>query len=84
MQYKLPIVTTDEGGIPDVVTDGENGFVCQRKDSISVANAIENLFNDKNIRIQMGENGYKIFKEKFTLEQFCNNILSILKKQIKH
>ena len=80
MQYKLPIVTTDEGGIPDVVTDGENGFVCQRKDSTSVANAIENLFNDKNIRIQMGENGYKIFKEKFTLEKFNKNIARILKE----
>lgn len=79
MQYKLPIVTTDEGGIPDVVTDGENGFVCQRKDSISVANAIEDLFNDKNIRIQMGENGYKIFKKRFTLNIFNENITNVLK-----
>ena len=79
MQYQLPIVSTSEGAVPDIVTDGENGFVCEREDAVGTAIAIETLLNDKNIRIQMGENGYKIFKEKFTLENFNKNIARILK-----
>ena len=79
MQYKLPIVSTREGAVPDIVTDEKNGFVCKREDAVGTAIAIETLLNDKNIRIQMGENGYKIFKEKFTLEKFNKNITRILK-----
>ena len=26
MEYKLPVISTNEGGIPDIVKDGENGF----------------------------------------------------------
>ena len=48
MQYKLPIVTTNEGGIPDVVKDGQNGFVCRRKDANSLADAIKSLLRIKN------------------------------------
>ena len=33
MDYKLPIVTTNIGGIPDIVTNGENGFVNDPEDA---------------------------------------------------
>lgn len=80
MQYKLPIITTNEGGIPDVVQNGINGYVCEREDSVTLANAIERLLNNKNSCIEFGENGYKIFKEKLTLDVFNNNITRILKE----
>ncbi len=82
MQYKLPIISTDEGAVPDITVHGKNGFVCKRMDAVSTANAIETLLNDKNLRTEMGENGYKIFKEKFTLEVFNKNITNILKEII--
>ena len=80
MQYKLPIVSTHEGAVPDIVTDGKNGLVCQREDALGTATAIETLLKDEETRTQMGENGYKIFKEKFTLDIFNNNITRILKE----
>ena len=82
MQYKLPIVTTNEGGIPDVVQNGINGYVCEREDSITLANSIEKLLKEKESCIELGENGYKIFKEKFTLTAFNANITATLKKII--
>ena len=80
MQYKLPIISTDEGAVPDIVNDGENGFVCKRQDISSTATAIEALLRNKEKRTHMSENGYKIFKNKFTLEVFNNNIARILKE----
>lgn len=79
MQYKLPIITTNEGGIPDVVQNGINGYVCEREDSITLANSIEKLLKEKETCIELGENGYKIFKEKFTLKVFNKNITKIFK-----
>lgn len=77
MQYKLPIVSTHEGAVPDIVTDGKNGLVCQRKDALGTATAIETLLKDEETRTQMGENGYLLFKEKFNLEVF-NQYISVI------
>ena len=82
MQYKLPLVTTDEGGIQDITVDGVNGFVCKKEDAQSTANAIEDLLANKQKRIEFGENGYRLFKEKFTLEQFNKNIIEIFKNNL--
>lgn len=78
MEYKLPIVTTNEGGIKDVVKDGENGFIAQKKDPVSLAICIERLLKDKQLRQKMGENGYKKYQEKFTLAIFENRMKEIL------
>lgn len=80
MQYKLPIVSTDEGAIPDIVKEGVNGFICVKEDVQSTANAIETLLDNKKKRVELGENGYQIFKNKFILEVFHNNITMILKR----
>jgi L-malate glycosyltransferase len=34
----LPVVTTDAGGIPDIVTDGRTGMVVSRGDHVALAN----------------------------------------------
>ena len=70
MQYRLPIVTTNEGGIPDVVQNGINGFVCKRKDVNSLVVALEKLLNDKDLREKMGKKGHEIYQSQFTLEVF--------------
>lgn len=41
MSYKLPILTTDVGGIPEVVTNHENGIVVKPGDIESIKKAIE-------------------------------------------
>ena len=80
MQYRLPIVSTDEGGIPDVVIDGQNGFICKRKDAVSLANAIERLLLDEALRNTMGEEGYRIYHKKFTLSCFEQRFTEILRE----
>lgn len=78
MQYKLPIVSTNEGGIPDVVKNGINGFVCERKNAISLAEGIAKLISDKNTCIEFGKNGYEIFKTNFTINRFNENFKTII------
>ena len=70
MAHQLPIVTTNEGGIPDVVQDGVNGIICLRQDAQAVAAALERLANDSALRHQMGAAGRKRLLEEFTEEVF--------------
>ncbi len=83
MQYQLPIVTTNEGGIPDVVKDGINGYVCERKNSESLAIAIENLLLSPELRVKLGNQGYNIYMQNFTLDKFERNFTDCIKQCLK-
>lgn len=78
MAHKKPIVSTNEGGIPDVIKDGENGLIAERKDSESLALCIEKLLDCEELRRRMGEDGDKKLKEAFTEEKFEANMLQIV------
>ena len=80
MQHGLPVVSTDEGAVPDMVADGENGFVCRRKDAEGLAMALELLLQDEALRHRMGAEGYRRYKEKFTLQCFEQRFTEILRE----
>ena len=80
MEFKLPVISTDEGGIPDVIKDGENGLICRKQDARSLSDSIACLLDNKELRVKMGENGYKKFKKQFTLQAFEDNMRRILRE----
>ena len=80
MQHGLPVVSTDEGAVPDMVVDGENGFVCRRKDVEGLAMALERLLLDEALRHRMGAEGYRIYQEKFTLQCFERRFVECLRR----
>ena len=79
MEYKLPVISTNEGGITEMIENGVNGLICERQNAQSLAEALKKLLLNKNLRIQYGENGYKKFKLKYTLHSFELNLVSVLK-----
>ena len=83
MEHKLPVVSTDEGGIVDVVKDGENGLIAEKRDPRSLASCIERLINDPEMRERMGEDGYKKYKEHFTLMAFERKLVDCVKECYK-
>ena len=79
MAHRLPVVTTDEGGIPDVIEDGVNGLICKKKDAVSLASCIEKLIINEHLRKEMGKMGYQKFKTEYTLECFEERLSAILR-----
>ncbi len=49
-----PLVTTDNVGCRETVDEGVNGFLVPIKDSQALADAIEKLVMDDNLRLKMG------------------------------
>ena len=45
--YDLPVVTTDVGGLPEVVRDGETGFIVPPADPAALAAAIARFFDEE-------------------------------------
>jgi glycosyltransferase involved in cell wall biosynthesis len=80
MQYSLPVVSTPEGAIPDVVEDGVTGFLVPQKDPIALAEKLEILIKAPNIRKSMGAAGRLKYEREFTLGIFETRLKEILEK----
>ena len=79
MQFGLPIISTYEGGISDIVEDGITGFLVPQKDAVALAQKLEQLIVNGDMRKVMGENGRIRYEKNFTLHRFENNLITILK-----
>lgn len=77
MQFSLPIVTTNVGGIPALVKQGENGFLVKKGDHIELANKLSELLHNKKLRIKMGVQGRKMYLENFTIDKFYIKIENV-------
>lgn len=83
MQHKLPVITANEGGMPDMVKDGYNGYLLSRYDDVpALAEKIEHLLLNPALRIEMGDNGRVKYEKRFTDKIFEKKLLDILKKVI--
>ena len=82
MSAGLPVVSTLEGGIPDMVTDGETGILCARKDADATARALERLLTDPALRRRLGEKGREVYTGKFTDACFERRFLAVLQEAI--
>lgn len=84
MQFGLPIVSTYEGAIPDVVDEGVTGLLVAKKDSMALAERIENLINNLDLRIKMGKAARERFLRKYTFDKFEKNLLDIFREVASH
>ena len=78
-----PVVATNVGGSPEMVTDGVNGYIVPPADSNSLANAIINLLHEPNKAEEMGKAGRKIVQEKFTTEAMTKQYEKLYKELIQ-
>ncbi len=78
MQHSLPIVSTFEGAIPDVIEDGVTGFLVTQKDAEALADKLEILIRNPEMRISMGKTGRIKYEQEFTLERFERRMAEIL------
>ena len=79
MQYGLPIITTSEGGIEDIVEDLKNGLIAKKNNPEDLARKLEALIASHSLRQEMGRSNIEKFKKKYTLNIFENNLSNILK-----
>ncbi|MBU3111054.1 glycosyltransferase family 4 protein [Clostridium lacusfryxellense] len=74
MGYSLPIVSTNVGGIPKLVHNLVNGFLCEPGDVDGFSEAIIKLLSDDKLAQQYGKASYAQIQSKYTLEKHVDEI----------
>lgn len=67
-----PLVSTNVGGIPDIVINGENGLLIDDIDERNAANAILRLYNNKDLACKLAQNGYLYAKKELDIVRTAN------------
>jgi colanic acid/amylovoran biosynthesis glycosyltransferase len=83
MASGLPVVSTNHGGIPELVKDGTTGFLVGEKDSGALADKLEILIKNPALGKKFGERGRKQIKENFNSNKLNDNLAQIYEKLLE-
>lgn len=76
----VPIVTTDVGGIKDIVVDNTTGYIVPRNDLAQFSEKLKELVENKDKRESFSKNGWEFVKDKFHYTRLVNDVEILYKK----
>jgi glycosyltransferase involved in cell wall biosynthesis len=76
----VPVVASAAGGIPEIVHDGETGFLSPPGDPAKLAARIRTALRDPVALHTVTQNARSVWRERFTLAEYQRRILNILER----
>lgn len=77
-----PIVTTDVPGCREVVTHGENGLLVPPRDVPALADALQRMIEDADLRTRLGASGRARAEQQFALDTIVRQTLAIYREAL--
>lgn len=82
MVHKTPVVVSRKGGVTTVVKDGYNGFLIRPRSPNLIAEKVNLLIKNDELRQKMGERAYKTVVKKFNWEIVSKKFFNLYRKSI--
>lgn len=82
-RMKKATVATAVGGIPEMIESGKSGYLVPSGDYEAMADRFEELCNNDELRLKMGEAFYDRALNNFSVESMANTHINIYNKIIK-
>ena len=77
MRMSNPVIGTNTGGTPELITDGVNGFLFEYGNHIQLAECMKKYILDYALTVEMGKNAYRTIEGKFTPDENARRILEV-------
>lgn len=78
-----PIVTTNAPGCREIVRDGVNGYLVPIGDALSLADALQKLIEDPELRRNMGARSREIAESEFSIEKVIAETLDVYRELLQ-
>ena len=76
---RVPVVAFPSGGIPEIVADGETGFLASPSTPEALAAKIRELLVDRPACLErVAEAGHTLWRERFTLDRYRREMMQII------
>ena len=80
MLLGVPTVASDVGGVKNMLTHGEEGFVYQADAPYMLAYYVKKIFADKDLQKEFSKKAKEHAKETHNIEKNINDVLKVYKK----
>lgn len=75
---RLPVVTTNLAGIPEIVQQGESGLLFPRGDGQALTQALAQVIDNFELRAAMGNRGHEIVNQNFNAQKNIRRLMDLL------
>jgi glycogen(starch) synthase len=82
-QRSRPVVASRVGGLPEIVVEGETGFLVAREDVGEMAAAMEKILRDPGLAQAMGENARERAKLVFGFERMVDEYEALYRRMAR-
>lgn len=79
----LPVISTIHAGIPDIIINGETGYLVNEHDVDGMADNMLKLLQDRSLAEELGKSGKKNISENFTMERHIEVLNELIEKSVK-
>ena len=79
MSFKVPVVATRVGGIPEVLRDGHGGYCVDSRDIEGFANYLILFLQDDRLCREQGIKGFKRYQTLFTAQRMAKEYASLIR-----
>ncbi len=69
MALGTPCVGTDVTGMPEVISDRTTGSIVRQNDPVTLANALEEILQDPNLRVQLATRARQLVESEFDIDK---------------
>lgn len=80
----IPVISTDVGGVKDIVLEGKTGFVVKKGDYETYCKKLRLLIEDHELRASFSNTGYEFVKDQFHYKMLINNMETLYKKTLNN
>jgi len=84
MALGKPVIGTNIGGTPEIISDGETGLLVPPSDPVAMANALARLLENPDEARRMGINGRERYLTAFEFNAFYQNVTRLYETTIKN
>jgi len=75
MSYGIPNISTNIASIPEVIKDGETGYLIEPGDIDGLCESILKCVSDKEKLLQFSQNSYELIKQNFALDKHIEKLV---------
>jgi starch synthase len=83
MAHKLPCIGTNICAMPEIIKDGQTGFLVSPRDPVALASRILELLDSPNLCREFGDWGYHRYEEKFTWRAVTKRMLEVVGSELR-
>lgn len=83
MACRKPIIASKTGEAPNIIKNGDNGFLIKVGDSKDLFNKIKILGEDKNLRLSLGIKGEQLVKSKYSWDKIGNKYIKVYEEVLR-